>query len=189
MLPTFPTMLEAVAGPFKRAQLGLFHGKMKQYGNNVPFSKHKTRRSWLPNIQSKTLYSEALGKKLKLKVTTRALKTIKKVCKLCWVCVYWDLMALFFCFFIKNVFLNSMVDWIIMFLTRDRTFLVTKGCELGCLFERSSTKRPLSHLRIHLKMYQPLSNDDQKKKQSQLSRRSLFRSLEPSLLPCVYFTR
>lgn len=106
MLPTFPTMLEAVAGPFKRAQLGLFHGKMKQYGNNVPFSKHKTRRSWLPNIQSKTLYSEALGKKLKLKVTTRALKTIKKVCKLYWVCVYWDLMALFLFLFVhkKNVF-------------------------------------------------------------------------------------
>ncbi|KAJ2919686.1 hypothetical protein MD484_g628, partial [Candolleomyces efflorescens] len=64
--------------PFKRAQFGLFGGKTKQYGNNVPFSKHKTRRSWLPNVQTKRLPSETLGEKVKLKVTTRALRTIKK---------------------------------------------------------------------------------------------------------------
>ena len=50
---------------------------MKQYGNNVPFSYEKTRRTWLPNIQSKRLYSETLGE-VKLKVTTKALKTIDK---------------------------------------------------------------------------------------------------------------
>ncbi|KAJ2932455.1 hypothetical protein H1R20_g4646, partial [Candolleomyces eurysporus] len=64
--------------PFKRAQFGLFGGKTKQYGNNVPFSKHKTRRSWLPNVQTKRLPSETLGEKVKLKVTTRALRTIKR---------------------------------------------------------------------------------------------------------------
>ncbi|TFK31476.1 hypothetical protein BDQ12DRAFT_729525 [Crucibulum laeve] len=76
MFPTVP-WLEAVSQPFKRAQLGLFHGKMKQYGNNVPFSKKKTRRTWLPNVQRKRLESEALGEQ-RLHITTRALKSIKK---------------------------------------------------------------------------------------------------------------
>ncbi|EMD36752.1 hypothetical protein CERSUDRAFT_114661 [Gelatoporia subvermispora B] len=78
MFPSVPRLLEVVSTPFKRAQLGLFHGKMKQYGNNVPFSKRKTRRSWLPNIQSKRLFSDALQEFLKVKVSTRALRTIKK---------------------------------------------------------------------------------------------------------------
>lgn len=68
-----------VSQPFKRAQFGLFQGKTKQYGNNVPHSKHKTRRTWLPNVQRKRLHSEALNEKVRVKVTTRALKTIKKV--------------------------------------------------------------------------------------------------------------
>ncbi|TFY80167.1 hypothetical protein EWM64_g3838 [Hericium alpestre] len=81
MFPSLPTLSAAVniiSQPFKRSQLGLFHGKMKQYGNNVPFSKHKTRRTWLPNVQSKRLFSEALGSNIRVKLTTRALKTIKK---------------------------------------------------------------------------------------------------------------
>ena len=52
---------------------------MKQYGNNVPHSKHKTRRTWLPNVQSKRLTSEAIGETFKLKVTTTAMKSINKV--------------------------------------------------------------------------------------------------------------
>jgi len=77
----FPSLalLEALSMPFKRSQLGLFHGKMKQYGNNVPFSKKKTRRTWLPNVQKKRLFSEAFGKNITVKITTRALRTIKKV--------------------------------------------------------------------------------------------------------------
>ena len=64
---------------FKRAQNGLFHGKMIQFGNNVPHSKHKTRRNWLPNIQTKHFDSELLGReRMRFKVTTRALRTIKK---------------------------------------------------------------------------------------------------------------
>lgn len=39
---------------------------------------HKTRRTWLPNIQSKRLHSETLGQKVKLEVTTRTLRTIDK---------------------------------------------------------------------------------------------------------------
>jgi large subunit ribosomal protein L28 len=71
-------LLESISSPFKRAQLGLFHGKSKQYGNNVPFSKKKTRRTWLPNIQNKRIESAALGRHVEVKLTTRALRTIKK---------------------------------------------------------------------------------------------------------------
>ncbi|RPD60569.1 hypothetical protein L226DRAFT_506457 [Lentinus tigrinus ALCF2SS1-7] len=67
-----------VSAPFKRSQLGLFQGKTKLYGNSVPNSKHKTRRSWLPNVHNKRLFSDALQQHLRIKLTTRALKTIKK---------------------------------------------------------------------------------------------------------------
>ena len=80
MFPSLPSFAAALSQPFKRSQLGLFHGKTKQYGNNVPFSKKKTRRSWLPNIQNKRLFSDALGENVRVKLTTRALKTIRKVC-------------------------------------------------------------------------------------------------------------
>ncbi|KAI9008745.1 ribosomal L28 family-domain-containing protein [Phycomyces nitens] len=63
---------------FKRAQRGLFGGKHIQFGNNNPFSKTKTRRNWLPNVQNKKLFSETLGKFFELKVTTSVLRTIDK---------------------------------------------------------------------------------------------------------------
>lgn len=63
---------------FQRAQSGLFHGKLIQFGNNVPHSKHKTRRTWLPNIRPKRLQSQLLNETVKFQVTTRALRTIKK---------------------------------------------------------------------------------------------------------------
>ncbi|KAF8336262.1 ribosomal L28 family-domain-containing protein [Cantharellus anzutake] len=76
MFPSF--QLSATQNIFKRAQKGLFGGAIKQFGNNVPKSKHKTPRTWLPNIQSKRLYSETLNKTLHLKVTPRVLRTIDK---------------------------------------------------------------------------------------------------------------
>ncbi|ORX52014.1 hypothetical protein DM01DRAFT_235485, partial [Hesseltinella vesiculosa] len=63
---------------FKRAQRGLFGGKHIQFGNNNPFSKKKTRRNWLPNVQTKKIYSDALQRFFQLKVTTAVLRTIDK---------------------------------------------------------------------------------------------------------------
>ena len=85
MFPTF-RLFEAISLPFKRAQLGLFQGKTKQYGNNVPFSKKKTRRSWLPNVHNKRLFSDTLQRNIRFKVTARALRTIKKVSKCQYLC-------------------------------------------------------------------------------------------------------
>ncbi|KTW32458.1 ribosomal protein L28 [Pneumocystis jirovecii RU7] len=64
---------------FKRSDKGLYANCCIRFGNNVPKSKHKTRRKWLPNIQKKSLYSKALNTFIQLKVSMRALRTIVKV--------------------------------------------------------------------------------------------------------------
>ncbi|KAF8452483.1 hypothetical protein L210DRAFT_3384733 [Boletus edulis BED1] len=76
--PIFSTLPAALSQPFKRATLGLFHGKSIQHGNNVPHSLKKTRRTWLPNVHTKTLESPLLARRVQVKVTARALRTINK---------------------------------------------------------------------------------------------------------------
>ena len=51
-------------------------GKGKQYGNNVSFSQRHTKKVWKPNLQIKTLIID--GKKTKLKISTDAIRTLKK---------------------------------------------------------------------------------------------------------------
>ena len=51
-----------------------------QFGNNVSEKTEiKTRRNWHPNVQRKTLYSAALDRRIKVRVSTRVLRTIDKV--------------------------------------------------------------------------------------------------------------
>ncbi|KAF8128734.1 hypothetical protein EV363DRAFT_1451697 [Boletus edulis] len=65
--PIFSTLPAALSQPFKRATLGLFHGKSIQHGNNVPHSLKKTRRTWLPNVHTKTLESPLLARRVQVK--------------------------------------------------------------------------------------------------------------------------
>lgn len=51
-------------------------GKGVQHGHNVSFSQRHTKRVWKPNLQAKTLVID--GKKVKMKVSTSALRTMKK---------------------------------------------------------------------------------------------------------------
>lgn len=51
-------------------------GKGKQYGNNVSFSQRHTKKVWKPNLQTKTIVVD--GKKVTLKISTQALRTLKK---------------------------------------------------------------------------------------------------------------
>ena len=51
-------------------------GKGKQYGNNVSFSQRHTKKVWEPNLQKKTLVID--GKKITLKISTQAIRTLKK---------------------------------------------------------------------------------------------------------------
>jgi large subunit ribosomal protein L28 len=52
-------------------------GKGVQTGNNVSHANNKTRRRFLPNLQETSVLSDALGQMVRLKVTTRGLKTIE----------------------------------------------------------------------------------------------------------------
>ncbi len=47
-------------------------------GNNVSHANNKTRRRFLPNVQSRRLYSEALGQTVRLKIAMSTLRTIEK---------------------------------------------------------------------------------------------------------------
>jgi len=51
-------------------------GKGKQFGSNVSFSQRHTKKVWKPNLQTRTMVVD--GKKVKLKVSTQALRTLKK---------------------------------------------------------------------------------------------------------------
>ena len=53
-------------------------GKETQFGHNVSHSKRATNRRFAPNIQSVSLHSEALGRSVTLRVSTRALRTVVK---------------------------------------------------------------------------------------------------------------
>ena len=52
-------------------------GKTVQTGNNVSHANNRTRRRFLPNLQVATLFSEALGRGIQVRVTTSALRTIE----------------------------------------------------------------------------------------------------------------
>jgi len=51
-------------------------GKGKQFGHNVPFSQKKTNKVWKPNLQTKRLVID--GKKVKMKLSTQDIRTLKK---------------------------------------------------------------------------------------------------------------
>jgi large subunit ribosomal protein L28 len=51
-------------------------GKGKQHGNNVSFSQHRTRKTWNPNIQTKTVMVD--GQKVRLKVSAKGIRTLRK---------------------------------------------------------------------------------------------------------------
>ena len=62
----------------KRAKDGLYGGKHVQFGNSVSHSHHKTRRTWQPNAQRTTLFSQLLQQSITLHATTHALRCIDK---------------------------------------------------------------------------------------------------------------
>ena len=52
-------------------------GKGVLSGNNVSHANNKTRRRFLPNLQVTSLLSEALGQTVRLRLSTRAIRTIE----------------------------------------------------------------------------------------------------------------
>jgi large subunit ribosomal protein L28 len=52
-------------------------GKGVLTGNNVSHANNKTRRRFLPNLQDTTLLSDALGQPVRLRLSTRAIRTVE----------------------------------------------------------------------------------------------------------------
>ena len=52
-------------------------GKGVLTGNNVSHANNKTRRRFLPNLQVASLMSDTLGKPVRLRLSTRGLRTIE----------------------------------------------------------------------------------------------------------------
>ncbi len=51
-------------------------GKGKMFGHNVSFSQRRTKRTFKPNLQKKTLIID--GKKVKMNLSTQAIRTLKR---------------------------------------------------------------------------------------------------------------
>jgi large subunit ribosomal protein L28 len=52
-------------------------GKAVHTGNSVSHANNKTRRRWLPNLSAVTLMSEALGRSIRLRISSHALRTVE----------------------------------------------------------------------------------------------------------------
>lgn len=53
-------------------------GTRPSFGNNVSHSQRKTRRRWNPNLQTKTYWVPSLGRRVTVRLSTRAIKIIDK---------------------------------------------------------------------------------------------------------------
>ncbi|MEQ8321606.1 MAG: 50S ribosomal protein L28 [Rhodospirillales bacterium] len=52
-------------------------GRTVQTGNNVSHAMNKTRRRFLPNLQTTSLWSEALGESVRFRVTAYGIRTVE----------------------------------------------------------------------------------------------------------------
>jgi large subunit ribosomal protein L28 len=53
-------------------------GKAPRTGNNVSHANNKTKRRFLPNLQSRRFWVESENRWIRLRVSTQALRTIDK---------------------------------------------------------------------------------------------------------------
>ena len=54
-------------------------GKRPRVGNNVSKANNKTKRRQYPNLQSKRIFIPETGRTVKLKLSTKGIKTLDKV--------------------------------------------------------------------------------------------------------------
>ncbi len=53
-------------------------GKGVLTGNNVSHANNRTRRRFLPNLQDATLLSDVLGVAVRMRLSTRAIRTVER---------------------------------------------------------------------------------------------------------------
>ncbi|MEM8834015.1 MAG: 50S ribosomal protein L28 [Pseudomonadota bacterium] len=51
-------------------------GKKQMVGNNVSHAQNKTKRTFQPNLQDTSIFSETLGRKIKVRVSAAGLRTV-----------------------------------------------------------------------------------------------------------------
>ena len=54
-------------------------GKRPSYGNTVSHANNRTRRRWLPNLHTHRMWLESEKRFVRLRITTRGLRTIDKL--------------------------------------------------------------------------------------------------------------
>lgn len=54
-------------------------GKGPMTGHNVSFSQKKTKRRFLPNIQTKRIYVPELDRHVRIKMSVRAMRSVDKL--------------------------------------------------------------------------------------------------------------
>lgn len=54
-------------------------GKGPQFGNNRPWSRKATRRQWQPNVQQFSVYVPEMGRTVKIRASTSAMRTVNKI--------------------------------------------------------------------------------------------------------------
>lgn len=65
---------------YKQSNFGLYGTQKIRFGNIVSEKNEiKTRRYWRPNVHSKRLWSDALQGYIRLRITTKVLRTVDKV--------------------------------------------------------------------------------------------------------------
>ena len=55
----------------------IISGKGVQVGHNVSHANNKTKRRFLPNLQRTSLLSDALGTSVRLRLSTRGIRTVE----------------------------------------------------------------------------------------------------------------
>jgi large subunit ribosomal protein L28 len=54
-------------------------GKGRQVGHNVSHANNKTKRTFLPNLQNVTLMSDALNRRVRMRVSMNGLRSVEHV--------------------------------------------------------------------------------------------------------------
>ena len=54
------------------------NGKGVMSGNNVSHANNKTRRRFLPNLQEASMLSDVLGAAVRMRLSTRGIRTVEK---------------------------------------------------------------------------------------------------------------
>lgn len=76
--PEFPLYPYGESNVYKQSNRGLYGGKVIQFGHKISEFKNRNNRTFKPNVNQQTLWSETLGRKVTLKVATSVVRTITK---------------------------------------------------------------------------------------------------------------